>query len=373
MRRRYLLVAVGILCAGLIGVPAMAQIDPPVDPGSGCSCDTISNSTCTPNGWRVILKNFQVDQNAGESVWTYSVCNETGLGTGCDTPYPLDYIDFALPLIGSCMTEGQSISMTQVSGFANATVTCDTVTQDTICGLTSNNPANHISQCKINSPSTLDAGECVDLELRIGGEMPTLGPGFSEAIAKGPFPDCSGSCVLGPSCTPCAPPPPPDVHQCLTRTIGFWGNHPAITQLYANPSSPITVCGEPLTKIEAGTCDSITEALCSNAKDDKNTAYLALVRQLAAAKLNLAASSGIDGECGSEIAARIAQCEQLCDASKSVISNSGCIEDLDAFNNSQDEVGGAIPPFDQPGPANPEYCKAARGNHLAIGKKTCDQ
>ena len=352
----------------------MAQIDPPVDPRVDCTCDTTGTSSCTPNGYRVILKDFSVDQNAGESVWTYSVCNEAGMDTGCSPSYPLDYIDFGLPMIGNCMTEGQSITMTQVGGFANATVTCESVLEDNICEITQLYSEDHISECQIVAPSTLDAGECVDLELRIAGEMPTLGAGFSLAIAKlVPFPDCSRTCIQGPSCTPCTPPPPPDVHECLTRTIGFWGNHPHITQLYANESSPITVCGQSLTKIEAGTCDSITEALCSNAKDNKNTPYLALVRQLAAAKLNLAASSGIDGSCGNEIAARIAQCEQLCDAGKSAISNSGCIEDLDAFNQSQDDVGTAIAPFDQPGPANPEYCQDARGNHLAIGKKSCDQ
>ena len=85
--------------------------------------------------------------------------------------------------------------------------------------------------------------------------------------------------------------------ECLTRTIGFWGNHPHITQLYG----PVDVCGATLNAVEAGTCNSLSEALCSNNKDMKNGPYRQLIAQLTAAKLNINASTALDGSCGTEI------------------------------------------------------------------------
>jgi hypothetical protein len=119
----------------------------------------------------------------------------------------------------------------------------------------------------------------------------------------------------------------------------------------------------------------VTEALCvapgqeGNKTLDRNPAYAQLVRQLAAAKLNLAATAANGGSCGSEIATRIAQCESLCEANQGTISGSGCIQDLNTFNNSQDTVAITPAPFDNPGPALPAQCQAATGNGIVIGKK----
>ena len=56
-----------------------------------------------------------------------------------------------------------------------------------------------------------------------------------------------------------------------------------------------------------------------------------------------------------------------------VISNSGCIEALNAFNNSQDTgFDQEQPPFDRPGPANVTQCQLARGNGKAIGVNLCN-
>ena len=53
----------------------------------------------------------------------------------------------------------------------------------------------------------------------------------------------------------------------------------------------------------------------------------------------------------------------FCDANKNAISGSGCIEALDAFNNSPDTGFDQTPePFDRPGPAQVGECQAARGN-----------
>jgi hypothetical protein len=201
--------------------------------------------------------------------------------------------------------------------------------------------------------------------------MPTLGAGFVLAIAKVDTAldgGCNRTCVQGPSCNPCTPPPPPDVDECLTRTIGFWGSHPHIAQLYA----PVTVCGQSIGSVEAGQCDSLSEAICSSGKDSKDGAIRELVAQITAAKLNLNASAmAMDGSCGEAIEARIAECESLCFASKKAISNSGCIDDITAFNESFDSVGGTVAPFDRPGPANVEECQEARGNGLLPLRGAC--
>jgi hypothetical protein len=78
-----------------------------------------------------------------------------------------------------------------------------------------------------------------------------------------------------------------------------------------------------------------------------------LIRQCAAAALNIAASEANEGSCegvelssGESIVEVFDGCcgEDLCDsdASGTEISNSGCIELLDEFNNSQDTFGDCV-------------------------------
>ena len=220
MKARHLLIAVTMLCACLVAGPAFAQvdpnIDPPSDPNNGvpndprieCTCDTTPAEACTPSGHRVRLTNFAIDQTAGESVWSYQVCNEFGVaGSDCQGQQPLDYITLGLPLIGDCLNAQQVISTVQVGGFDQAQVLCENVLEDNVCGITGLFPEDNLAQCDILEPSALEPGECVDLELRIAGEMPTLGAGFVLAIAKvNGSPDCNRTCVQGPSCHPCTPP-----------------------------------------------------------------------------------------------------------------------------------------------------------------------
>jgi hypothetical protein len=132
------------------------------------------------------------------------------------------------------------------------------------------------------------------------------------------------------------------------------------------------------------------EALGSiGGESPKNAAYIAMVKQLAAAKLNLAATDATtDGSCAEfthgdhTILEWIDTCEGLCGGNQAPISSSGCIEALNAFNNSQDVLAGATPaPFDRPpvddfgnvSGANASGFTAAQGNggspKLVIGKK----
>lgn len=166
--------------------------------------------------------------------------------------------------------------------------------------------------------------------------------------------------------------------QCFTHTPGFWGTHPEITVQYLN----ISVCGLPIDNTAAGNNHSSAEAMCVSGVDAKNAKptasnmnYLQLVRQLTAAKLNVKASATAGGTCdmvgGVNIDALIARCEAaaLCGDSGpkggSLITASGCIDQLDAFNNSTDTLA-PFGPFVTPGPATPAACQTANGNGIIV-------
>lgn len=162
---------------------------------------------------------------------------------------------------------------------------------------------------------------------------------------------------------------------CLTRTPGFWGTHPHVTEEFLD----IEVCGLPIDNTEEGNGSSSAEAMCMSGQDAKkggsNMHYLQLVRQLTAAKLNIAASATNEGTCdtvgGVDIDALIERCEAaaLCGDSGAkggkLITASGCIEALDVFNNSDDTLD-VFGPFVRPGPAAPGACQAANGNGTVV-------
>lgn len=329
-----------------------------------CDCNTAERSLCSGQGFRITLVDFDVDQDAGTSFWDYEVCNETGLGTGCDAPRDLSHVDLDLPDLGTCLTSAQTITLAQIGGFDNALLSCGVDSKDPSCDIFGTAGTDFVAKCDVEG-GNLDPGECVTMRLSIAGEQPTLGAGAAFTVTKA-GPECFGDCILGPSCEPCVEPPD---DRCLTRTPGFWGTHPHITGLFL----PVTVCGETLDAVAAGSCSSATEAMCvSPGRESRgNRAYAQLVRQLTAAKLNLAATGASGGTCGTEVPARIAECEALCGANQKTISNSGCIEDLAAFNESLDTFDVTPAPFDRPGPAQPGECRAANGNGLVIGEGSC--
>lgn len=148
-----------------------------------------------------------------------------------------------------------------------------------------------------------------------------------------------------------------------------------------------------LSVCEIVTCDNLPDSgLCSNPGVElkSNTAYVSMVRQMTAAQLNLNATAThfLGATCstftygGRSIQQWIADCESLCGADEATISLSGCIEALDAFNNSQDVGFDVTPsPFDRPpvddfgriSGADSRQCGKAQGNgrdpKLVIGKK----
>jgi len=346
-----------------LAVAALVAAAPPAA-AQTCNCDDVGSSICSGQGFEITLVDFAVDQDAGTSSWDYEVCNDKGLDADCLPPKDLSHVDLSLPSLGSCLNPEQDVTLTQVGGFAAATLSCGVSEKDPSCDLFGDAGSDYVAKCDVSDGSNLDPGECVVMRLTIAGEQPTLGAGAVTTITKA-GPECIADCILGPSCQPCVTPP---MEECLTRTAGFWGTHPHVTQLFL----PVTACGE-LTVVEAGSCDSATEALCvaPGKEAKKEGAYAQLVRQLTAAKLNLAASAANGGFCSAQATATIAGCEALCDAGAKAIAASGCIEALAAFNESQDTFPTTPPPFDRPGPANPAECREANGNGLVIGLGSC--
>jgi hypothetical protein len=387
----------------------------PLGAGAQSSCDC-EREICTPDGFKKRLVDHTVDQLSGESTWTYELCVAAADGTcsndgsscqdhqdcwpnRCQTGGPnagtcsqddttactadadcndarceggantcridkfqnLSHVDVLLPEIGTCVSETQQISIgSPCTVNCPAELSCSVSDRDPSCGIGN----SKVLKCDVANDTNIDPGECVTIEVKIAGETPTLGPGAIDEVTKVAT-TCTTDSICGPACG-CAQ----VVDGCLTRTAGFWGTHPAITGQF----DPITVCGKTLDTTDAGTCNSVTEALCiapgteSNKTCDKNPAYQQLVRQLAAAKLNLNATTANGGNCGQAILDTITRCELLCRKSQPVISASGCIQELDAFNNSQDTFAMTPSPFDRPGPADPTECQQSSGNGLVTGK-----
>jgi hypothetical protein len=157
---------------------------------------------------------------------------------------------------------------------------------------------------------------------------------------------------------------------CLSRTPGFWCTHPNITAQFL----PLDSCGLTLNTVTAGIAVSATEDLTFSGKDFKNNntspQQLQLIRQCAAANLNVAATLTGGGDCESEFPTLGALLDRCCngpdpvcnsDSSPNEIGTSQCIELLDEFNNSLDTIA-PFGPFVRPGPANPRQCQAANGN-----------
>lgn len=155
---------------------------------------------------------------------------------------------------------------------------------------------------------------------------------------------------------------PPEVEACLTRTPGYWKNHPNVTGQFL----PVESCGLELDAVMAGLQGSVTEDLCSPTGKDKklfdSPQQAQLVRQCAAAALNASASAFFGGSCG-DFAARYAECCSSCDTVAP-----GCIEDLDRFNDSWDTLrddGHELELCHElgvPCSANPSACNTAAKN-----------
>ena len=169
-----------------------------------------------------------------------------------------------------------------------------------------------------------------------------------------------------------------DACQCLTRTPGFWGTHPDITETYLTFDSKtyLPVCGKKLDTVDTGACSAI-QAMCvavgvESTEEGVPPQLLQLIRQIAAARLNLRATWTEGGGCTEEINNLVSECDQLCedftegDVTTAELKESDCIDQLNAFNNSPDTFMQLFPPFDDPGAADSSACRASTGDTVQI-------
>jgi hypothetical protein len=420
---------VWLACWGLI-VGGVALNVTPVgaqspDVCEGITCDTLPTNICDPGGFSVTQTGFDQDQGAGTAVYTYEICSPpegvcSGDGTSpclsndqctlggnppggtCDRECAVDtfrglsHFDVFFPGLGgleSCLSEGNTVGGTCACTPDSTGCSVDSaiVLGDGSC-FASDTP---VAKC---DNTTLAPGDCIEMTLNIAGEQTNLGLGAAVVVSKESG-DCNESCLAGPSCEACDD-PGTEGEECLTRTLGFWGTHPWITNDY----DPVTVCDVPLScqglvadpngksdpYCEALTCDSVMEGLGSRPAELRgNQPYVAMVKQLTAAKLSLNATAALleGATCddfeyeGQPISYWIDTCEGLCGGDRRTITESGCIEALDAFNNSPDVIDGVTPaPFDRPpvddfgmvSGADPTNFQAAQGHaradRLVIGK-----
>lgn len=185
---------------------------------------------------------------------------------------------------------------------------------------------------------------------------------------------------------------------CYTRTPGFWGTHPHIADLFLD----VEVCGNTHNTTDAGPFEeptdydepypsSTTEDMCSVGKDAKSNnlgsttnTHVQLLRQCTAAALNIAATQAGGAQCrtvsdtNNLLIAEVFDscCNTLCtsDPTEGDINASGCIDDLDEFNNSDD-----IPfdwdgddPFVSPGPADSSQCRSSKNNGFLNWRESSD-
>jgi hypothetical protein len=157
---------------------------------------------------------------------------------------------------------------------------------------------------------------------------------------------------------------------CLTRTPGFWGNHPHITDDFL----PLTVCGVALNTVDAGSGTSATEAICSVGRDGQilGPQLTQLVRQCTAALLNVAASASDGGNCLADSPPLTSLLNGCCGAASvctgdpvAGLTIQSCIDQLDAFNNSPDTLP-PFGPFVSPGPADSSLCRDSRNNGVVV-------
>jgi hypothetical protein len=177
----------------------------------------------------------------------------------------------------------------------------------------------------------------------------------------------TNECTMDPPCNPqtgtCDHPPEPDSTPCtdtdnqtcttagcemgtcaqmhistcqgFTRTVGFWKNHPALTQqVITDAGGKLVVCGEDITNVAIDDAKSALEAMCGSANGNFE---FQCCRQLTAASLN--------GAAGGATFFDLAHCNDVCgDPNSSKADVSACNNEATDFNQSGDNLDLPFPP-----------------------------
>ena len=222
----------------LICSPEEGQCDS--GPKTGASCG--DHEDCSPS----------CNTNSGKCQGTQSTCTSDADCAGTcnrdcavDDFHGLSHLDVLFPELGgveSCLSAETTVSGTCTCDPTSQTCSVDgnVVTGDGSCfeGGGAPDPEDFVAKC---ANTQMGPGDCIKMSLTIAGELTGLGFGASVAVDKEAL-DCNTSCITGPACDEDRCDEAPEGAECLTRTIGFWGTHPWITNNYV----PITVCGHSL-------------------------------------------------------------------------------------------------------------------------------
>jgi hypothetical protein len=138
----------------------------------------------------------------------------------------------------------------------------------------------------------------------------------------------------------------------FTRTLGFYKQNPAVVEWILEQAESISACGLTFTNVELDSASSVLEALCTSTRGNQRAQ---LLRQLVAARLTQAAGGATYGAFGS--------CESFCANGGSIYDLGGCINSLDAFNNSGDNLPA---PFDGMDGGYAEFCQLAYGTDCTV-------
>lgn len=346
-----------IVGAGLVSTQVAGQ-------AQNCLCDTTpTGPVCvtgpsgnTFEGFELTLLDQTLVPDLGVMRYSFQICDRGLESASCPNAKDLSHIDFLLPDMSACVVNPQ------VTATMNGAA-CSVDNKDPSCGI-----SNTLTvKCNGNG---FTAGQCGVIQIDVAGETTTLGTGLVYTVSKA-GPDCASSCLRGPSCDSCEDEElPPGDYAYLTRTIGFWGTHPDITQSHL----PQTVCGNPFTTTNpVRDKTSATQALClsgSETRDKDKLAQAMLIRHLLVTKLNIEATARIPGGnlAGHPIHDAVATCEGLCGQSSTVIQSNPCVNQLDEFNNLADTITTTPAPFNRPGPAAPQKCQQARNDNYLVSQ-----
>jgi hypothetical protein len=299
--------------------------------------------------------------------------------TCADTAGPITNVSAFDEATVNCLTPGVSISKTcadQSSGTnaVTTTVTNSGATGLTGCTVTDTTFANN-STCpatNTSNPITVPVTPAT-FDLSTPGGMQTS-TGTVSGLTADACNSASVTCTVAGTSTTVSASATAVCHVpatgCFTRTPGFWGTHPDVTQSLL----PLPSCGITLTTTTAQLPGSATEDLCGTGGRDfkpNNTSpqQLQLIRQCTAAALNLAVSQQAGLSCENSFPGITAAFNTCCVGTGSVcdsglhpaqIDASGCEPFLDAFNNQFDTT--PFPAFLVNGPAEPDQCKISNGD-----------
>src|SRR5216117_1134177 len=213
--------------------------------------------------------------------------------------------------------------------------------------------------CEI-STTNADLGVCVQTHMFASNSTPCADTDNNVCTTAG----CNGQGVCDQTHMMCT-------LGCFTRTPGFWGTHPAVTQAVLGSGLPS--CGLVVDTSAAATPVSATEDICSVGTDSKanNTSpqQVQLIRQCMSAALNLAATAHAPqpGDCNSVFPGITQMFNTCCTGTTSVcdsgqspasIDASGCVGTLDRFNSLETTFDIGV----GQGPADPSACQASKNN-----------